>query len=90
MVRYLFLLLPLRPQNDEIEKLGSERTAIYRKCRLEEIELPLVSGSLDDVPLEEVSARKHARGLLCAEWQKLTGRPSAHITERRDSADGLR
>ena len=41
--------------NDVIEKLGSDRHAIYRKCRLEEVDLPLVSGKLDRVPLEEVS-----------------------------------
>ena len=45
--------------NDEIEKSASERHAIYRRCRLEEINLPLRagSGSIDKVPLEEVSLR---------------------------------
>jgi structural maintenance of chromosome 1 len=43
--------------NDEIEKSASDRHAIYRKCRMEEIEIPLVSGSLDKVPLVEVSHR---------------------------------
>ncbi|OCF71781.1 cohesin complex subunit psm1 [Kwoniella mangroviensis CBS 8886] len=38
--------------NDEIERSGSERHAIYRRCRLEEIDLPLLSGSLDKVPLD--------------------------------------
>ena len=41
--------------NDEIEKSASDRHAIYRRCRLEEIDLPLVSGRLDRVPIEEVS-----------------------------------
>ena len=41
-------------QNDEIEKLGLERSAIYRKCRLDEIKLPLVAGNLKNVPMEEV------------------------------------
>jgi structural maintenance of chromosome 1 len=41
--------------NDEIEKSSSDRHAIYRRCRLEEIDIPLVSGSLDKVPLVEVS-----------------------------------
>lgn len=44
-------------KNDEIEKLASERSAIYRKCRLEEIKLPLLSGSLKNVPMEEVPQR---------------------------------
>lgn len=44
-------------QNDEIEKLGLERSAIYRKCRLDEIKLPLLAGNLKNVPMEEVSVR---------------------------------
>ncbi|PPQ70346.1 hypothetical protein CVT25_000126 [Psilocybe cyanescens] len=39
--------------NDEIEKLALERSAIYRKCRLEEIKLPLLEGDLKRVPMEE-------------------------------------
>ncbi|EIW51887.1 cohesin complex subunit psm1 [Trametes versicolor FP-101664 SS1] len=39
--------------NDEIEKLGLERSAIYRKCRLDEIKLPLLTGNLKNVPMEE-------------------------------------
>lgn len=41
-------------QNDEIEKLGLERSSIYRKCRLDEIRLPLFEGNLKNVPMEEV------------------------------------
>jgi len=39
--------------NDEIEKLALERSALYRKCRLEEIQLPLLEGDLKHVPMEE-------------------------------------
>ncbi|KAF5378785.1 hypothetical protein D9615_006938 [Tricholomella constricta] len=39
--------------NDEIEKLALERSSIYRKCRLEEIKLPLLEGNLKNVPMEE-------------------------------------
>lgn len=39
--------------NDEIEKSASDRHAIYRRCRLEEIDLPLVKGKLSRVPIEE-------------------------------------
>ncbi|KAG8907644.1 Structural maintenance of chromosomes protein 1 [Tulasnella sp. 403] len=39
--------------NDDIEKCASERFSIYRKCKLEEIKLPLLRGSLDKVPMEE-------------------------------------
>ena len=44
----------LRDQNDEIERLGLERSGLYRKSRLEEIKLPLVAGNLKNVPMEEV------------------------------------
>ncbi|KAH9976926.1 cohesin complex subunit psm1, partial [Russula compacta] len=40
-------------RNDEIERLALERSGLYRKCRLEEIKLPLVSGNLKNVPMEE-------------------------------------
>ena len=41
-------------QNDEIEKFALERSAIYRKCKLDGVQLPLVAGNLRDVPMEEV------------------------------------
>ena len=45
----------LKPlQNDQIEALSMERTSLYRKCRLEEIDLPLKRGNLRNVPMEEV------------------------------------
>ena len=47
------IIKEIASRNDEIEKLGSERNGIYRRCRLEEIELPLIRGSLNKVPLEE-------------------------------------
>ncbi|KAI0247997.1 cohesin complex subunit psm1 [Lactifluus subvellereus] len=40
-------------RNDDIERLGLERSGLYRKCRLEEIKLPLVAGNLKNVPMEE-------------------------------------
>lgn len=46
-------LKDIATKNDEIEKLALERSAIYRKCRLENIDLPLVSGNLRNVPIEE-------------------------------------
>lgn len=45
-------------QNDEIEKLALEHSAIYRKCRLDEIKLPLLTGNLKNVPMEEVRRRR--------------------------------
>ncbi|KAG2067941.1 P-loop containing nucleoside triphosphate hydrolase protein [Suillus decipiens] len=40
-------------KNDEIEKLALERSATYRKCRLENIKLHLLEGNLKNVPMEE-------------------------------------
>ncbi|KAG6329522.1 hypothetical protein ID866_9567, partial [Astraeus odoratus] len=40
-------------KNDDIEKLALERSALYRKCRLEDIKLPLLRGNLKSVPMEE-------------------------------------
>ncbi|KAG6898016.1 hypothetical protein C0992_007012 [Termitomyces sp. T32_za158] len=48
-----FALKEIATWNDEIEKLALERSSIYRKCRLEEIQLPLLQGSLKQVPMEE-------------------------------------
>lgn len=39
--------------NDEIERSASDRHAIYRKCRLEDIDLPLNYGSLNKVPIDD-------------------------------------
>lgn len=44
-------------QNDEIERTSSERFTLYRRCKLEEIELPLTKGRLEDIPMEEVRLR---------------------------------
>ncbi|CAG8553805.1 6587_t:CDS:10 [Diversispora eburnea] len=37
----------------DIEKLEADRFSIYRKCKLEEIDLPLLRGSLDEVLINE-------------------------------------
>jgi len=47
-------LKEIAERNDDIEQSGSNRHAIYRRCRLEEIDLPLLSGDLSRVPLDEV------------------------------------
>ncbi|KAH9819911.1 RecF/RecN/SMC [Melampsora americana] len=41
-------------RNDEIEKLASERISIYRRCKLESIDLPLSKGDLRRAPIDEV------------------------------------
>ncbi|KAJ7098698.1 condensin complex subunit SMC1 [Mycena belliarum] len=46
-------LKEIASKNDEIERSALERSSIYRKCRLEEIKLPLLQGNLKNVPMEE-------------------------------------
>ncbi|TFK48892.1 cohesin complex subunit psm1 [Heliocybe sulcata] len=46
-------LKEIASHNDEIEKLGLERSGIYRKCRLENVGLPLQQGNLKNVAMEE-------------------------------------
>ena len=42
-----------------IEKKYADRNHIFRRCKLEEIELPFEKGSLDDIPLGEFDVRSH-------------------------------
>ncbi|KAG2030621.1 hypothetical protein BDR03DRAFT_1016918 [Suillus americanus] len=47
------LKLEIGLKSDEIKKLALERSATYRKCRLEDIKLSLLEGNLKNVPMEE-------------------------------------
>ncbi|KAJ3113857.1 Structural maintenance of chromosomes protein 1 [Phlyctochytrium bullatum] len=38
----------------EIEKLNSEQLSLLRKCKLEEIDVPLESGSMEDISLDDL------------------------------------
>lgn len=40
-------------RSDEMAQLDAERTDLYRRCRLEALDLPLEAGDLAQVPLEE-------------------------------------
>ncbi|KAF9206854.1 Structural maintenance of chromosomes protein 1 [Haplosporangium sp. Z 27] len=42
-----------------VEKLDSERSSIFRRCKLEQIELPMEKGSLNDVSLDDVEGYRH-------------------------------
>ena len=44
-------------QNDTIAKLGSERASIYRRCKIEDLDVPLEQGSLADVSLQDLDVR---------------------------------
>lgn len=39
----------------EVEKVSAERVAIFRKCKLEDIELPLSRGSMEDVIMDDTT-----------------------------------
>ncbi|PKI83176.1 Structural maintenance of chromosomes protein 1 [Malassezia vespertilionis] len=61
-------------RNDEIEQLDAERTALYRRCRLEAIDVPLLAGDMAHVPLDEefgaplVERRERDTALHCREY----------------------
>lgn len=40
-----------------IEKLHAERMSIFRRCKLEEINIPLNQGSMEDVPMDDSEVR---------------------------------
>lgn len=41
--------------NDHMERLAGQRTDLYKRCRLEEIDLPLLKGSLSRVKLDDAT-----------------------------------
>ncbi|KAG4304546.1 hypothetical protein PORY_001939 [Pneumocystis oryctolagi] len=43
----------------EIEKITSEQYAILKRCKLEEINIPLISGSLNNIPIDESIMQTH-------------------------------
>ncbi|KAK9717729.1 Structural maintenance of chromosomes protein 1 [Basidiobolus ranarum] len=47
------LMKEMAAKESVIEKLNVERTSIFRRCKLEEINLPLARGSLEEVPLDD-------------------------------------
>lgn len=50
----------------EIEKVHAERTALFRKCKLEDIELPMLRGTMDSVlTSDDVSSTVSEVTLIC-------------------------
>ncbi|KAJ3214675.1 Structural maintenance of chromosomes protein 1 [Dinochytrium kinnereticum] len=47
----------------QIEKLNAERISVLRRCKLEEIDLPLESGSMDDISLDDLDVRRAQGGV---------------------------
>ncbi|KAG5518171.1 hypothetical protein PMAC_003357 [Pneumocystis sp. 'macacae'] len=43
----------------EIERISSEQYAIFKRCKLEEINIPLISGSLNNIPIDESIMHNH-------------------------------
>ncbi|KAG0225980.1 Structural maintenance of chromosomes protein 1 [Actinomortierella wolfii] len=57
------LLREIGTKESLVEKLDSERSSILRKCKLEQIEIPMLKGSLDSVSMEEIdSIRRTSSG----------------------------
>ncbi|KAJ3285102.1 Structural maintenance of chromosomes protein 1 [Rhizoclosmatium sp. JEL0117] len=47
-------LKKINTKQSQVERMNAERIAIFRRSKLEEIDLPLLRGSLNDVSLEEM------------------------------------
>ncbi|QSL64516.1 hypothetical protein MERGE_001817 [Pneumocystis wakefieldiae] len=43
----------------EIERISFERYTIFKRCKLEEINIPLISGNLNDIPIDESIMQNH-------------------------------
>ncbi|KAF9402001.1 Structural maintenance of chromosomes protein 1 [Mortierella sp. AD011] len=48
------LMKDISAKESLVEKLDSERSSIFRRCKLEQIDLPMDKGSLNDVSLDDV------------------------------------
>ena len=55
-IPWAVVLIEIRLQNDTLERLMNERFAIYRRCKMDQIELPLLEGDLSQISMDEVSA----------------------------------
>ncbi|KAI3620731.1 hypothetical protein CBS9595_002698 [Malassezia furfur] len=59
-------------RTDEIEQLAAERRALFRRCRLEAIDVPLRAGDLGAVPLDEAHADPRADDGIDVDFALLT------------------
>ncbi|KAI9597578.1 cohesin complex subunit psm1 [Syncephalis fuscata] len=46
-------------KESDLEKLGSDRLLILRRCRLDGVKLPFIRGSIEDVPMENNEAAEN-------------------------------
>lgn len=51
-----------------IEKLHAERMSIFRKCKLEEINIPLNQGSMEDVPMDDSEVNRPILRCMVVMW----------------------
>ncbi|KAJ3029322.1 UNVERIFIED_CONTAM: Structural maintenance of chromosomes protein 1 [Siphonaria sp. JEL0065] len=52
----------IHTKQSQVERINAERLSIFRKCKLEEIDLPLLRGSLKNISLEEMDQLPDADG----------------------------
>lgn len=55
------MLREFRAVESEYEKVRAERVAIFRKCKLEGVNLPLTRGSMDDIIIEDNTQRSNGQ-----------------------------
>ncbi|KAF9360946.1 Structural maintenance of chromosomes protein 1 [Mortierella sp. AD094] len=54
------LMKDISAKESLVEKLDSERSSIFRRCKLEQIDLPMDKGSLNDVSLDDVEGYRQS------------------------------
>ncbi|KAI1316984.1 Structural maintenance of chromosomes protein 1 [Mortierella claussenii] len=54
------LMKDISTKESLVEKLDSERSSIFRRCKLEQIDLPMEKGSLEDVSLDDVESYRQS------------------------------
>ena len=79
-------------RNDEIAQLDTERANLFRRCRMEALDLPLESGDLANVPLEEdVSmpvSEAHSAVQTCRQYDITVDFSRLSDAERTDRGSG--
>ncbi|KAF9116235.1 Structural maintenance of chromosomes protein 1 [Mortierella sp. AM989] len=54
------LMKDISAKESLVEKLDSERSSIFRRCKLEQIDLPIEKGSLNDVSLDDMEGYRQS------------------------------
>ncbi|RUS31129.1 LOW QUALITY PROTEIN: hypothetical protein BC938DRAFT_478410 [Jimgerdemannia flammicorona] len=68
----------------EVERLNAEKVGIFRKCKLEEIAVPLAKGSLNDVPMDDTEVCLFAHAVTIEDIEPKRNRHPPTIAQRNE------